>query len=41
MVDVESWWETCYSFDWNGCDLTTGWAGEVKLSLLVSDYQRH
>ena len=26
---------------WNGCDLSTGWASEGELSLLVSDSQWH
>ena len=30
-----------HSIGWNGCDLTTGWASEGELALLVSNSQWH
>ena len=38
MVDVKCCLEACHSTSWYGCDLTTGWASQDHLSLLISDY---
>ena len=41
-IDVKCWLETCHSSGiLDGCGLTTGWAGEGELALLVSHDQRH
>ena len=32
---MKSCLEVCHTIGWNGCDLTTVWAGQGELSLLV------
>ena len=38
---MKCWLEASHSIGWNRCDVTTVWAGEDKLSMLISKHQSH